>query len=1341
MTSYKTFNTRLGTIYFRLATLALMSAASLIGLAQICATPGKDGNVTGTSALGFGGTTVVVNTYYQGNASVTAGSTSISIGSPRGSGTAISAGDLLLVIQMQDATINSTNSSSYGDGVSGGSASGTTSDGTAGIHEFVQATGPVSGGSVPIQGATAGSGLINSYVNAGASGSQGQRRFQVIRVPQYNNADVVGTVVPSPWNGRSGGIVAMNVDGTLTFSSGGTVSATGFGFRAGGGRQLSGGSGGSNTDYRASSGNNFHAAKGEGIAGTPTYVHESFTGSFPGQVVNTGSGYPNGSSGRGAPGNAGGGGSDGRPSANDENSGGGGGGNGGTGGTGGNSWNSNLAVGGHGGSAFASASINRLIMGGGGGAATRNNSSDVDSTGGAGGGIIIIRAGTITGTGTISSNGIEPNAANGLLPQNDGGGGGGAGGTLVIFGNSGSLANITLNADGADGGDCALADPAHGPGGGGGGGIVYVNDLLTGTITVDGGSNGVTTSAGVNYGATSGTDGAVYMNAQITSLASCGFVPVSLAYFKTASTGSKVSFEWATATETANIGFYLYGYDGRDWIRLNDQLIPSHVVDSDRAQTYRYEADVPFIDLFAIEDVDRFGKATRHGSFEMNRSYGAKPQMEAINWSNIAYEHQLADTQNRNFGQTGAPKATIWVSQPGLQRVSFESLQAAGVDFSGMAAEDLALTSKGRPVPIRVASGNAKGQFFFGPGWYVEFIGENEFSLYSDRTAYHLTGNARLAARIAEAPAFKPFTPRPVDHYRAGYERFENREYGFNSPFQDPWFDTQFLALEEPKAFEFEFQLNHLKAGFGAQLNLKAYGVTNFPIENDHHLQFYLNGFWLGEWVGEGIEVLERSLPVPSNYLNNGTNKLRIVAPGDTGAAADVINFEGFSLNYQRELVSEQDGLTFSGEGLTFNLKQLPVANPVVYAKNSQGIFHLANVPIENVKNTFWNATLTNPTNQAGSVTFYVVVPEAIHRPAVAAPLPDADILEHQADYLVITHPNFAGDLAPLISAREADGYRTLVANVDHIYNEFGDGNVSARAIADYIEYAYKNMGTRFVLLVGGDSYDYKNYLGDGAISFVPTMYVRTDELVGFTPSDAAMADVDQDGVPDLAIGRFPVRTIQELDLIIQKTLRYETAPHAQDSLFAAGSDESAVSFKNFSEHFMDLLPENWSKQTAFIDDLGTAQARSKLIDSINQGLAFLHFFGHSGPTVWTFENLFSTQHVSQLRNHETPTMVVQWGCWNTYFVAPTYNTMAHKWLLSGSQGAAAVFGSSSLSEVSSEKQFAPVFLDQLFFPGRPIGEAMTRAKQEVAKAYPNLTDVNLGFHLLGDPAMVLNPR
>ena len=228
-------------------------------------------------------------------------------------------------------------------------------------------------------------------------------------------------------------------------------------------------------------------------------------------VDNVSEGYPNGSYARGAPGNAGGGSTDGNPVANDQNSGGGGGGNGGIGGQGGNSWQSNLATGGFGGSAFAPAArVTQIALGGGGGAGTRNNSSGVHSSGGTGGGMIFIRAASVTGTGTLVANGWD-----GLLAENDGAGGGGGGGTIFVSTMAGDLSGLIANARGGDGGDAWPTQDGtdypgnrHGPGGGGAGGVILLSSAA-GLTDVSGGANGTTTAALDPYNATPGAVGVV----------------------------------------------------------------------------------------------------------------------------------------------------------------------------------------------------------------------------------------------------------------------------------------------------------------------------------------------------------------------------------------------------------------------------------------------------------------------------------------------------------------------------------------------------------------------------------------------------------------------------------------------------------------------------------------------------------------------------------------------------------------------------------------------------------------------------------------------------------------
>ncbi len=522
--------------------------------------------VCSTTTLSAGGTlSGVVNTYYPGTASVAAGATSIPVGTATGAGGTIANGSLLLVIQMQDASINTANTVAYGNGYTG---SGFTTINNAGNYEFVTATGPIAGGSVPIKGAGPTNGLVFGYTAAAASATKGQSTYQVVLVPQYLSA-TVGALTANEWNGSTGGIVALDIAGQLNLG-GGTISVNGQGFRGGAGMQLNGGvAGASNADYRQTSPtaytgavvNGIDAPKGEGVAGTPEWVE--FNGSYA-QTTTT-IGYPNGtadgSMARGAPGNAGGGGTDGDAGGNTENAGGGGGGNGGMGGFGGDSWNTNLSDGGEGGTPFP-ATIDRIALGGGGGAGTRNNSDgDTQASGGAaGGGIIFIRADSLTGTAILTANGAA--AYNGTA--NDAGGGGGAGGTIVVLAANGGESGLTLQANGGRGGDAwdsdtyRLAD-RHGPGGGGAGGVVFVSAAAN-SITVTGGLNGTTLTPGVAYGSTPGAVGTQATNAtlpQVTGLQSSAVcVPdmtISKSHVGNFTRGSTASYT-LTASNVSTLG-------------------------------------------------------------------------------------------------------------------------------------------------------------------------------------------------------------------------------------------------------------------------------------------------------------------------------------------------------------------------------------------------------------------------------------------------------------------------------------------------------------------------------------------------------------------------------------------------------------------------------------------------------------------------------------------------------------------------------------------------------------------------------------------------------------------
>ena len=504
-----------GMLYTFLMIAIMLSAMGGMPSDVKASSPGKDGAFTVTTA------NTIVNTYTSLSANATAGASSITVASAAALG--VAPGDLILIIQMQGATINSSvNTSAWG---------AVTAYNNSGNYEFATVYS-VSGNTINLS--PCGPFLQRSYTSAG--------RVQVIRVPQYSTLTInAGASITAPaWNGTTGGIVALVAQNTVTINGG--IDVSGRGFR-GGIRDNTTTNTVANLPLYAYLTDASGAQKGESIAGFTADYNALPT--VPGAI------------GRGAPANGGGGG-------NAHNAGGGGGANGYNGVAWNGFGNPNNSVagwvtawglepvatrpttssgGGRGGYTFSASdqnatttapgnalwggdnrqerggmggrpitglpvgsdTSNRIFFGGGGGAGDGNNTASAD--GASGGGIVFVLAPTVTGTGTINANGQT--APNTLPAHNDAPGGGGGGGSVVV--GATSLSGITINARGGNGGNQLITNTeGEGPGGGGGGGVVATSGGAVST-NVNGGTNGQTSSASLTEflpnGSTSGAPG------------------------------------------------------------------------------------------------------------------------------------------------------------------------------------------------------------------------------------------------------------------------------------------------------------------------------------------------------------------------------------------------------------------------------------------------------------------------------------------------------------------------------------------------------------------------------------------------------------------------------------------------------------------------------------------------------------------------------------------------------------------------------------------------------------------------------------------------------------------
>lgn len=368
-------------------------------------------------------------------------------------------GDEVLIIQMQGASIDQSNTPNFG----------TPQVGSAGNYSFNRIEA-----------------IINNHIKLQfqlARAFDVAGKVQLVRVPEYDNVSACALSC-QPWNGSTGGVLVLDVKQNLNLE--GPVDVSGAGFR--GGQLIEAQQGFYHVQGYVFASANQGGTKGEGIA-----------------IVQNSQRF-----GRGAIANGGGGG-------NAHNAGGGGGSNATRGGNGGLEYYNDPGsptseTDGVGGWAVFAASPDKIGLGGGGGAGHSNDM--LGTAGGNGGGIVIIRAGNlIAGNAWIRANGASVPSAGW---RNDGQGGGGAGGTILLDLEqlSGSL---QCEAQGGKGGDCLfyVASQIIGPGGGGAGGRLLLRENYPGlSADLSGGDKGLA-NGGTDNSAEAGQNGVKTENLQL----------------------------------------------------------------------------------------------------------------------------------------------------------------------------------------------------------------------------------------------------------------------------------------------------------------------------------------------------------------------------------------------------------------------------------------------------------------------------------------------------------------------------------------------------------------------------------------------------------------------------------------------------------------------------------------------------------------------------------------------------------------------------------------------------------------------------------------------------------
>ncbi|MBN1825268.1 MAG: hypothetical protein JW958_03305 [Candidatus Eisenbacteria bacterium] len=170
---------------------------------------------------------------------------------------------------------------------------------------------------------------------------------------------------------------------------------------------------------------------------------------------------------------------------------------------------------------------------------------------------------------------------------------------------------------------------------------------------------------------------------------------------------------------------------------------------------------------------------------------------------------------------------------------------------------------------------------------------------------------------------------------------------------------------------------------------------------------------------------------------------------------------------------------------------------------------------------------------------------------------PAGGLTTREASMPIISHDRFVEAMEPLAEHRTGRGLTAEVIRLQDVYDEFNGGVKDPEAIRRYLLYAHSRWSTppTHALLVGDGYEDYKdaaqNYVNDPdyaeEFDYFPSypLYSRYIRMASerWSASDLwyVLLDGPTDALPDILIGRFPVKTEEQAAALVEKTILYET--------------------------------------------------------------------------------------------------------------------------------------------------------------------------------------------------------
>ena len=372
---------------------------------------------------------------------------------------------------------------------------------------------------------------------------------------------------------------------------------------------------------------------------------------------------------------------------------------------------------------------------------------------------------------------------------------------------------------------------------------------------------------------------------------------------------------------------------------------------------------------------------------------------------------------------------------------------------------------------------------------------------------------------------------------------------------------------------------------------------------------------------------------------------------------------------------------------------------------------------------------------------------------------PASGIFDSQAERLADAH-------------RKAEGLRVKVVRADQVYNEFSSGTPDATAYRRYMKMLYDRSADsptdqpRFLLLFGDAAWD-NRMITSTWINHKPENFLLCYESTNswHDVNSYVMEDYfglldDGEGVSltnekvDLGIGRFPVRSITEAKVLVDKSIAHINASQAgawkntvlflgddgdnNQHLWMADSVANKTARKYPELEVRKLMWDAYQRQTS---STGNSYPEVKQIINrqMEEGALMMNYVGHAATYCLSHEQTLRLEDFAAYSSPRMPLWMTA-ACDVMPFDTQKEN-MGETAMLNPNGSAVAFYGTARTVYATKNYDLNVQFCDVLFGndeEGRPacVGDAVRLSKARLAGNEYGYYQNKLHYALLGDPAL-----